>query len=255
MPDRLIRSFRFLAALSALLLAPTAAQSLELFEGNWGYDGNWLHVLDAPAMSDRVYWQDLGGDLTYRAQCASDLTFSEPSLVLDEGGFVDNYLVPDLGPGAYVFRAREVHTSGVEGDWSDAGTLDVFEDVEAPSAAILHPVDGQTFTPGDAIRIEVEVSDDTVLHLARLTVDGEYVMTLGLKAEDGKVRASLGEARVVSFDVPAPSKGGNGRVEISVAVSDVTYKSVTRSVTIQTGKASTEKAGGRNSSGPKGRKK
>jgi hypothetical protein len=35
--------------LFALILMPTTAFSMELFEGNWGYEGNWLHVLGSPS--------------------------------------------------------------------------------------------------------------------------------------------------------------------------------------------------------------
>jgi hypothetical protein len=218
---------------------------LDIFEGNLGYEGDWLHVINAPAMGDRVYWYGLGDDVTYQFQCAADVGFSE--VVLDESGIASNYIEPYLNPGFCHFRVREAHSSGVTGAWSDIGTLDVVEDVESPQARILSPVAGQTFSSGDTISIQLEVSDDTVLHLARFTIGGKYAGTLGLKAQNNKVYPSFGESRTVAFDYTLP-KGKKGALEIFVDVSDVTRNSVTRAVIVNVGKggSDTEKSNGRN---------
>jgi len=242
--ERTRRQVASLGLLAAFLLHPAAAHSLELFEGNWGYEGTWLHVLDSTTMSDRVYWYELGDDVSYQVQFATDESFSAESVVLEESGILTNYFSPDLGPGSYVFRVREVHGSGVAGSWSETGTLDVVEDLKPPAVAILDPLPGQTFSAGDPISIRLEVSDDTLLRLARFTVDGEYAGTLGLKTENAKLSPSFDEARIVVFEFPLPSKGGKGLVEISVTVSDVLYRSTTRTVQIQKGKAAGESRGG-----------
>lgn len=233
-----LRTFHALAVSSALVLLPGSAFSLQLFEGNLGYDSDWLQVLDAPAMGDQVFWYDLGDDVTYQVQFANDATFSE--VVLDEGGIVPNYVIPGLGAGFYHFRVRETHFSGVTGSWSDTGTLEVAEDRTRPLARILSPVAGQTFSPGATIPIELEVSDDTVLHLARFTVGGDYAGILGLKAENNKLRPSFGESRIVRFDYQLPSKGKAGAVEISVDVTDVTHKAVTAAVVVDVAKTSSD---------------
>jgi hypothetical protein len=237
----LIRVVQSLAALYALILLPATALSLELFEGNLGYEGDWLLVLDAPAMGDRVYWEDLGADVTYEVQCAVDDGFA--SLVLEESGITTNYVEPGLPAGFYYLRAREVHSSGDAGSWSDTGTLQVVEDVEWPRAEILSPLSG-SFSAGDIVSIELEVSDDTVLHVAQFTINGKYVGTLGLKSENYKVKPSFGEPRSLLFDYEIP-KGKRGSLEISVVVSDVTYKQATTSVVIRAGEPSSGKKGGK----------
>jgi hypothetical protein len=211
---------------------------LQLFEGNLGYDSEWLHVLDAPAMGDQVFWYGLGDDVTYQVQFANDSAFTE--VVLDEPGIVPNYIVPDLGAGFYHFRVRETHFSGVAGSWSRTGTLEVAEDLTRPLARILSPVAGQTFSPGSTIPIELEVSDDTLLHLARFTVGGDYAGILGLKAENSKLVPSFGESRTVRFDYQLPSKGKPGPVMISVDVTDVTHKAVTVAVVVEVAKTSSD---------------
>ena len=227
-----------LVVLLCLVLVPGTTSSLELFDGNLGHSAAWLHVLDAPAISDAVYWQALGDDVTYHAQFAIDAgsedPFPEERLVLDENGIVTNWIAPGLTPGAYLFRVREIHSSGVAGSWSSTGTLEVLEDLEAPVADVLYPIAGQTFTLGDPISIQVEVSDDTLLHLARFAINGEYLATVGLMSENFKLIASFGEARTLVFDYQLPSRGKTGPVEISVLVSDVTNASVTSRVTVNT---------------------
>jgi hypothetical protein len=242
-------SSSFLGALVSLLL-PSAAYSLQLFEGNWGYHGTWIQVVDSPAIDDRIYWYALGDDVSYQVQASADAGFAAENLLLDESGILANHIAPNLGPGGYFFRVREVHASGVAGDWSNTGTLDVFEDVAAPEATILSPLEGQHFSPGDSITIEVEVSDDTVLHLARFSIGGEYSGTLGIKTEGDKLAPSFDEPRTVAYATQIPATGKTGPVEISVTVSDVMHRSVTRTVTIDTGSGSgsTAKAKGRNKS-------
>jgi hypothetical protein len=171
-------------------------------------------------------------------QASSDAAFAAEGLVLDEAGILANRIVPNLGPGGYFFRVREVHATGIAGDWSITGTLDVVEDVAPPEARILSPLEGQRFSPGDPITIEVEVSDDTVLHLARFSIGGEYAGTLGIKTEGDKLNPSFDEPRTVAYDTQIPAKGKTGPVQISVTVSDVMHQSVTRSVTIDTGSGS-----------------
>jgi hypothetical protein len=234
----IVRTFRAFAVFFALVLLPQTAFSLELFEGNVGYEGDWLHVLEAPAMGDQIYWYDLGDEVTYQVQCANDIDFT--SLVLNEGGIVPNYVVPDLGPGFYHFRVRESHSSGVTGSWSDTGTLEVVEDLELPQAQIVSPVAGQTFSQGDTIPIELEVSDDTVLHLARFTIGGDYAGILGLKTENYKVKPSFGESRFVVFNYQLPANGKSGALEISVDVTDVAHNSVTATVVVNTTKSSSD---------------
>jgi hypothetical protein len=241
----LARLSRAIAIFSALLALPQTAFSLDLFEGNLGYESDWLHVLDAPAMGDRVYWYTLGDDVTYQFQCAADAEFVD--IVLDERGIVPNYIAPDLGPGFCYFRVRETHSSGVTGAWSDVGTLEVIEDREAPQAKILSPVDGQTFASGETISIQLAVSDDTVLHLARFTIGDKYAGTLGLKAENNKLAPSFGKPRTVSFDYTLP-KGKKGPLTIFVDVSDVAYRSFTTAVVVNIGKggSDTQKGNGKN---------
>jgi hypothetical protein len=233
---------------SVLLLLPNTAFSVELFEGNLGYEGDWLHVAGSTTMTDRVYWYELGDDLSYQVQFAYDADFLD--LVLDQEVFT-NYIAPGLGAGFYYFRVREIHPSGAAGSWSDVGTLEVVEDLEPPTAQILSPLDGQAFSIGDSISIQLEVSDDTVLRFARFTIGGEYAGTLGLKTENYKLKPSLGQPRTVVFDYQLPAKGKAGALEISAEVSDVTYKAVTSAIVIDTVKGSvtngarTSKKGGR----------
>jgi hypothetical protein len=226
--------------LFALVLLPQTAFSLQLFEGNIGYEGDWLHVIDAPAMGDRIYWYGLSDEVTYQVQCANDTEFT--SVVLDEGGVVPNYAVPDLAPGFYHFRVRESY-SGVAGSWSDTGTLEVVEDLEPPQAQITFPVSGQTFSQGDTIPIALEVSDDTVLHLARFTIGGDYAGILGLKTENYKVKPSFGEPRIVVFDYQLPANGKAGALEISVNVTDVANNSVTATVVVNIAKTGSDTSG------------
>ena len=244
MATPVVQTFRAFAALLALVLLPQTAFSLELFEGNIGYEGDWLHVLDAPGMGDRIYWYALGDEVTYQVQCANDIEFT--SVVVDESGIVPNYVVPDLAPGFYQFRVRESF-SGVTGSWSDTGTVEVVEDLEPPQAQIVSPVAGQTLSQGDTIPIALEVSDDTVLHLARFTIGGDYAGILGLKTENYKVKPSFGESRIVVFNYQLPPNGKTGELAISVNVTDVAHHSVTTTVVINTVKANsdTEKSKGR----------
>lgn len=236
----LTRRLRGPAAVAAalMLLLPAASFSLELFDGNLGYDGNWLHVIDAPAMTDRVYWEDLGADFTYQAQCATDLGFQ--AVVVEEAALDTNYMTPALPAGAYYFRAREVDSSGTPGGWSAAGTLDVVEDTAWPGAQILSPLSG-SFSAGDPIAIELEVVDDTVLHVAQFRLNGEYVGALGLKTENYKVKPSFGVPRTVVFETEVPK--GKGPLEISVIVSDVTYKQVTTSLVVEEASGGSRKGG------------
>jgi hypothetical protein len=101
-------------------------------------------------------------------------------------------------------------------------------------AQVLYPIAGQTFRLGDPISIQVEVSDDTILHLARFAINGEYLATVGLMSENFKLIPSFGETRTLVFDYQLPSRGKTGPVEISVLVSDVTNASVTSRVTVNT---------------------
>jgi len=245
----MLRKFSALAALAALALLPNQALSLRLFEGNLGYDSDWLYVLDSTAMGDRVYWYDLGDDVTYEAQFALDESFEAP--VLDLVNIVDNYVEPGLGPDFYYFRAREVHFSNAAGSWSETGTLEVVEDREPPTVRILAPLDGQVFMRQDTLAVQLEVSDDTVLRLARFTIGGDYAGTLGLKTENSKVKPSFGEPRTVAFNVQIPKNAGKGLLEISVAVSDVMGRAITDSVVIDVGGSSTEKAAKRGRGKPR----
>jgi hypothetical protein len=225
-------------ALTALILLPTASFSLELFEGNLGYDGEWLSVLDSTSMSDRVYWYELGDDVTYQAQFATNESFLD--LVLDFGDIDTNYVEPGLGPGFYYFRVREIHSSGAVGSWSDTGTSEVVEDLEPPTAEILSPLPGQSFERDDLVSVQLRISDDTLVRLARFTIGGEYAGTLGLKTENSKLSPSFGEPRTVVFDYRLPKNAGKGPLEISVVVTDVRDKAVADSVVIDIGGSGTE---------------
>ena len=233
-----------LALLASILLAPAASFSLDLFEGNAGYEGNWLHVLGSTAMTNRVYWQNVGAGVTYDVEFATDESFASPVLQLT--GLTENFVSPDpeLGAGSFFFRAREVYSNGQAGAWSHTGTLDVVEDLAAPSAAIVAPAEGQAFSPGQTITVQLVVADDTVLDLARFSVDGQDAGVLGLQSVDYKVVPSFGEARSVAFDVTLPAHGKGH--DISVLVSDVMYKSTAVTVHIgASGGATTSSKGGR----------
>ena len=235
------RCLSALFAFTALILLPTTSFSLELFEGNLGYDGEWLSVLDSTSMSDRVYWYELGDDVTYQAQFATNESFLD--LVLDFHDIDTNYVEPGLGPGFYYFRVREIHSSGVVGSWSDTGTSEVMEDRELPTAEILSPLPGQSFERDDLVSVQLRISDDTLLRLARFTFGGEYAGTLGLKTENTKVSPSFGEPRTVVFDYRLPKNAGKGPLGISVVVTDVMNKAVADSVVIDIGGSSNQSSG------------
>ncbi|MHC4859861.1 MAG: Ig-like domain-containing protein [Planctomycetota bacterium] len=180
------RNLKVLAALLTLMGSPSAAWSVQIFEGNLGYDGDWLHVIDAEGMGSRVYWYESPDDVTYRVQFARDEAFDV--VVSDMGQVVNNYVAPGLAPGFYYFRVSETNSEGNSGGWSERGTLAVVEDREAPSLEIISPVDGQTFYQGETLSVELEVSDDSVLHRARFAADGSYAGALGLKTENSRSR-------------------------------------------------------------------
>lgn len=184
------RRVRTIAAILALYLLPISTGAVQLFERNLGYDGDWLHVLDSSSMSDRVYWYDLGTNITYRFELATDEAFS--GVVLDVGEIETNYVEPGVGPGRYFFRVSAADATGVVVSASDIGTLEVVAD-QPPNARIVSPASGQTFRKGDTLKIELELSDDTLLHIARFTIDGEYAGVLGLKTENYKLSPSFGE--------------------------------------------------------------
>jgi hypothetical protein len=208
---------RALIAALALCLLPTTAWSVQLFEGNIGWNGDWLHVQDSTALGHRVYWYDLGTDVTYRFELATDEGFS--NVVLDIRGIDANYVETDVVAGFYFFRVSAIDFTGAVVSSSDIGTLDVLRDWESPTARVLPAPDGETCgsTP-----IQLEVSDDTVLNIARFTIDGDYVGTIGFTDDNYKLVPSLGEALIVSFDYPV-STGAS----ISVEVSDVMGNRVT----------------------------
>jgi hypothetical protein len=246
-----IRGPRIFVVLSMLL--PATAFSLDLYN-NTGTPGDWFHVVDAPAISDRVYWDDLGPGFTYEAQCATDTAFTTGtggSVVVDETALTTNYLSEDLEAGEYYYQVREVADEDPDnpGDWS-MGTLAVYEDVEWPVVEILSPLGG-SFSSGDALAIEIEVSDDTVPHVAQFRINGDYVGSIGLMTENYKIRPSLGEPRTFVFETETPR--GNGPLEISVIVSDVTYKQVTTSVVVDSSNTGGTSKGGKG--GGKGGKK
>ena len=232
----LTQKIRALAVLFSLLLLPSTALSVQLFEGNLGLDGDWLQVLDVTTMSDRIYWYDVGGDVSYHVEFSTDAEFSAIAAEFD--GATMNYVVPDLGLGFYHFRVSAIDSTGAVVSSSKSGTLEVIEDTEFPKASILSPAEGQSFSQGDTVSIELEVSDDTVLRLARFTINGEYVGVLGLKAENLKLKLSMGTSRTVTFAYQIPTSGKSGPMDILVSVSDVAYKSILRTVTINVGKAS-----------------
>jgi hypothetical protein len=105
----LTRKLGSLLAVIPLFLLAAPAESVQLFEGNLGYDGEWLHVQGSSAMSDRVYWYDLGTNISYRFELANDEGFS--NVVLDVDGIKPNYIEPGVGPGFYCSRFRTTHCS------------------------------------------------------------------------------------------------------------------------------------------------
>ena len=118
--------------------------------------------------------------------------------------------------------------------------MEVLEDLEPPRARIVSPIAGQTLSQGDTIPIALEVSDDTVLHLARFTIGGDYAGILGLKTENYKVKPSFGEPRIVVFNYQLPTKGKTGALEISVVVTDVAGNTVATTVVVSTAKAGSD---------------
>ncbi len=110
-------------------------------------------------------------------------------------------------------------------------------------ARIDFPVSGQTLSQGDTIPIALEVSDDTVLHLARFTIGGDYAGILGLKTENYKVKPSFGEPRTVVFNYQLPANGKAGALEISVNVTDVANNAVTATVVVNIAKGSSDTSG------------
>ncbi len=226
----------FQLCLLGLLLVPLTASSQDLqapsaprlFEGNLGFDGDWLYVFGSSTMSSRVYWYALSDDVIYQVQFATDEGFT--SVVSDVDGVDLNWVEPYLDPGFYYFRVRATDFSANTGPWSATGTVAVVADSEVPSAAILSPQEGDSFTKGGTISIELEVSDDTILRLARFTINGDYAGFLGLKTKDLKLFPSFGESRTVVFDAEVPKNAKS--LEIMVTVSDVMYNSVTRTVVL-----------------------
>ncbi len=251
MMNHLTRKPRTLLAILPLCLLATTAWSVQLFEGNRGYDGDWLYVLGSSAMSDRVYWYDLGTDISYRFELATDDSFF--NVVLDVDGIAMNYIEPDVGPGFYYFRVSAADVSGAVVSKSDIGTLEVVADHALPSAKIVSPSPGQVFQKGDVLSIQLEVSDDTLLHLARFTIGGEYVGVLGLKTENYKLNPSFGEPLTFEFDYQIPTNGPAKALEISVDVSDVVNNTVTTALVIETTKNGATSGG--TSSGRRGKKK
>jgi len=228
---------RTIAAILVLYLLPSSAGAVQLFEGNLGYDGDWLYVLDSSSMSDRVYWYDLGTNITYRFELATDEAFSD--VVLDVGEIETNYVEPGVGPGRYLFRVSAADATGAVVSASDIGTLEVVVDQAPPNARIVSPASGQTFRKGDTLKIELEVSDDTLLHIARFTIGGEYAGVLGLKTENYKLSPSFGESRIVTFEYSIPTKGPSGTLEIAIDVTDVVNNKVTTTVSVELTKDNT----------------
>jgi hypothetical protein len=229
------RRAQIIAAFLTLTLLPSAAAAVQLYEGNLGYECDWLHVMNSKKMSDRVYCYVSPDDATYQVQFALDDAFVD--VVSDMGEVATNYVAPGLAPGFYYFRVRAFDLDGNAGSWSNTGTLQVVEDREAPSLEILSPVDGQTYSKGDRLFITLEVPDDTVLDSARFTIDGTYAGVLGLKTEDFKLVPSFGESRTVVFEYQTSSSGKAGPLEISVMLSDVTDNPVVKSVVLDTVKS------------------
>jgi hypothetical protein len=229
------RRAQILAALLTLALLPSAAAAVRLFEGNLGYECGWLHVMNSGKISDRVYWYTSPDEASYQVQFALDDDFVD--VVSDMGEVATNYVAPGLAPGFYYFRVRAFDLDGNAGSWSNTGTLEVVEEMEAPSLEILSPADGQIYSKGDRLSITLEVSDDTVLDMARFTIDGAYAGVLGLKTENFKLAPSFGEPRTVVFEYQIPPTGKAGPLEISVMLSDVAYNTVVETVVIDTVKS------------------
>jgi hypothetical protein len=238
----MIRKTTMLAVLTAIAVIPASASALDLFEGNLGFAGDWLDVYDSAAMNDRVYWYELGDEVTYQAQFSASESFLSP--LIDIAGIEDNFVTPALGPGFYHFRVREAHRSGAVGSWSDSGTLEILEDRELPIARVISPSPGQNFERLDEISIVLEVADDTLLRFARFTAAGDYAGTLGLKAENGKLSPSRGTLRAVTFDFQIPKNAGKGSYEILIEVTDVMDNAVSASVVVNVGGSTTSTEGG-----------
>ena len=247
------RSSRVLTLVLAVALLPSTALSVELFEGNLGVEGDWLQVLDSTNIGDRVYWYEVLGDVSYEVQFAADQGFS--NVVLQEDQILTNYVTPGLGLGFYYFRVRAIDALGAPSAWSKTGTLEVIEDLESPTAMILSPLDGTTVAKGEQISIELEVADDTLLHLAQFRVGGVYVGTIGLKTENYKLNPSFGEPRTVFFNCQIPAKGNAGALEISVVVTDVLYRSAQQTIVLNAAKGADSKQAGPKNSKARGRRK
>ena len=234
-------NFTFLLLFAVLALPNTAfSQDItppsapRLVAGNIGWGGgHWLHVLDAPTMSGSISWYALNDDVTYQVQLATDASFN--AIVFDLDNVDQTWIEPNLPADFYYFRIGATDSSGNSGPWSETGTLEIAEDREPPSAAIISPTEGQAFSQGESLAIELEVSDDTVLRLALFTINGEYVGALGLNAVDWKLVPSFGTARTVVFETEIPKKGKGSSLEIVVIVSDVVGNETTTSAVVGSG--------------------
>ena len=221
----------------ALVFSPGVARSQldagpaapELFEGNLGENGDWLHVLDAPTLSDRIYWYwDPNAGNTFQVQVATDAGFQ--NVVSDMDGIEQNWVAPNVEPGFYYFHVRATDIASRTGPWSDAGTLELVVDEESPQAQILSPLPGQAFSAGGTLTIELQVADDTVLRKVHFMLNGEAAGSFGLSTENLKLKPSFGVSRTVSFQVTVPKKASS--LEIQAMVSDVMYKTTVAAVTL-----------------------
>lgn len=202
--------------------------------GNTGWEGGYvLDVLDAPTMSGRIGWNVLNDNVTYQLQIATDASFSASVFDLDR--IDQNWIEPTLPADFYYFRVRATDLAGNSGPWSETGTLEILEDLDAPIATITSPSTGQTFTKGQPIRIELAISDDTVLRLALFSINGIYTGTLGLGASDWKLLPSLGVTRTYVYETDIPKKGNASSLEIVVIVSDVVGHETTVSTVVGSG--------------------